>query len=74
MTNGKIAQIAQNIQNTMGATVYQLNGRWVTPGLVDTHSHLGVYSFPEDAWATQDGNELTAPVFPQLRAIDGLST
>jgi cytosine/adenosine deaminase-related metal-dependent hydrolase len=28
----------------------------VTPGLIDMHSHAGVYSFPEDAHATQDGS------------------
>ena len=34
----------------------------------------GVYSFPEDAHATQDGNEMTGPTLPQLRALDALGT
>src|SRR5690606_35367802 len=36
-------------------------GKWVTPGLIDVHSHLGVYPSP-GARAHSDGNELTAPV------------
>ncbi len=36
------------------------------------HSHLGVYSYPEDAHATQDGNEMTDPALPQIRALDAI--
>ena len=35
-------------------------GRWVTPGLIDVHSHLGVYPSP-GLDAHSDGNEMTAP-------------
>lgn len=45
----------------------------VTPGLVDMHSHVGVYSFPEDAHATADGNEMTNPASPQVRSIDAIT-
>ena len=37
------------------------SGKWVTPGLIDVHSHLGVYPSP-GARAHSDGNEATAPV------------
>src|SRR5206468_7707503 len=36
-------------------------GQWVTPGIIDIHSHLGVYPSPEVA-ANADGNEITNPV------------
>jgi imidazolonepropionase-like amidohydrolase len=36
-------------------------------GLVDMHSHIGVYAWPEIE-ATQDGNEMTNPIFPQVRS------
>jgi imidazolonepropionase-like amidohydrolase len=36
-------------------------GRWVTPGLIDTHPHLGVYASP-GVDAHSDGNEMTSPV------------
>jgi imidazolonepropionase-like amidohydrolase len=39
------------------ATVLSLEGRWITPGLIDPHSHIGVYSWP-GAQAHDDGNEI----------------
>ena len=43
------------------ATAIDAQGKWVTPGIIDMHSHLGVYASP-GVDATQDGNEVTAPV------------
>lgn len=50
-----------------GARVVDGKGKFVTPGMIDAHSHIGVYSSPE-AHAHSDGNELTAPVTAQARA------
>ena len=50
-----------------GVEVVDATGRWVTPGLIDVHSHLGVYSSP-DVKAQQDGNEATAPVTAEVWA------
>lgn len=54
-SDGLIAAVGKNLQNPGNANVIQANGAWVTPGLFDLHSHAGVYSFPLDARATQDG-------------------
>ncbi|KAJ6438791.1 ethylene receptor [Purpureocillium lavendulum] len=54
-----------------GATVVELHGRIVTPGLIDMHSHAGVRETPQ-LWATEDVTEVSAPVTPWGRAIDGL--
>ena len=42
-------------------------GRWVTPGVIDTHSHLGNYPSP-GVEAHSDGNEVTSPVRPEVWA------
>jgi imidazolonepropionase-like amidohydrolase len=52
-----------------GATIVDGSGKYVTPGLIDVHSHIGVYSLP-DANANDDGNEATEPVASEMRALD----
>jgi imidazolonepropionase-like amidohydrolase len=52
------------------ARVVDARGKFVTPGLIDAHSHLGVYAAP-GAHATDDGNEASAPVTAQARAQYG---
>jgi imidazolonepropionase-like amidohydrolase len=53
-----------------GARVIDGKGRFVTPGLIDAHSHIGVYAAPA-ARAHDDGNETSAPVTAQVRAQYG---
>jgi imidazolonepropionase-like amidohydrolase len=60
MRDGKIVSVGAALDAT-GATVVDAKGRWVTPGIIDVHSHLGVYASPA-VNATQDGNEATDPV------------
>ena len=48
-------------------TVIDAGGRWITPGLIDVHSHLGVYPSP-GAKAHSDGNERTNPVTAEVWA------
>ena len=50
-----------------GATRIDGAGRWVTPGIIDVHSHLGDYPSPGVA-AHSDGNEVTGPVRPEVWA------
>jgi imidazolonepropionase-like amidohydrolase len=53
------------------ASVRDLTGKVLIPGLVDTHSHVGIYPRPAVP-AHSDGNDLSGPVQPQLRALDGI--
>ncbi|WP_374474176.1 amidohydrolase [Arenimonas sp.] len=66
MRDGKVAAVGADLDAT-GATVVDGRGKWVTPGIIDVHSHLGVYPAP-GALAHQDGNEMTAPVTAQVWA------
>jgi imidazolonepropionase-like amidohydrolase len=53
-----------------GAQIIDAPGRFVTPGLIDSHSHLGVYPSP-GVTAHADGNEMTSPVTSGVRAEYG---
>ncbi|KAF4576417.1 hypothetical protein EYR36_004394 [Pleurotus pulmonarius] len=53
--------------------VIDVKGAWITPGLVDLHSHIGVSSLPQLSGAS-DGNSHNGPILPFLRSIDGLNT
>ncbi|WP_102794965.1 amidohydrolase [Bowmanella denitrificans] len=65
--DGKIVQVGQNIPPSEGAKVIDGKGKWVTPGIIDVHSHLGVYATP-DGPSHSDGNEATKPVTAQVWA------
>ncbi|HTM22293.1 MAG TPA: hypothetical protein VL172_17355, partial [Kofleriaceae bacterium] len=53
-----------------GATVIDGSGKFVTPGIIDDHSHLGVYAQPSVS-ANQDGNETSGAITPNARAEYG---
>jgi imidazolonepropionase-like amidohydrolase len=60
LVDGTVAEVGEGLQAPAGARVVDGTGRWVTPGIIDTHSHLGVYPSPGIA-AVSDGNEMTNP-------------
>jgi len=59
MENGKIKQVGSNL-SAANAVEIEGKGKWVTPGIIDVHSHLGVYPSPS-AESHSDGNEMTQP-------------
>jgi imidazolonepropionase-like amidohydrolase len=67
LVDGKIASVGRGIAAPEGAAVVQVQGKWVTPGLIDVHSHIGVYPSPS-VNAHNDGNETTDPVSPNVWA------
>jgi imidazolonepropionase-like amidohydrolase len=60
LQNGKVAAVGATVNAPADAVVIDGSGKWVTPGIIDDHSHLGVYSAP-GIESLQDGNELTNP-------------
>jgi imidazolonepropionase-like amidohydrolase len=61
VADGKIVAVGATVPVPAGATVIDGGGKYVTPGIVDTHSHIGVYAAP-GGQALSDGNEATNPV------------
>ena len=59
LKEGKIDAIGPNLV-AEDIIVIDAKGMWVTPGIIDVHSHLGVYASPR-VRAHSDGNEATAP-------------
>ena len=60
LENGKIAEIGPAVATPPGAQVIDAAGRYVTPGIIDIHSHMGDYPAP-GVEANSDGNEATGP-------------
>ncbi len=67
MQDGKIVAVGVGLQAPSDALRVDGRGKWVTPGLIDVHSHLGVYPSPGMS-AHSDGNEATSPTTPNVWA------
>ena len=65
--DGRIVAVGTSVQTPSDATVVDGTGKWVTPGVIDTHSHIGVYAAP-GTFAESDGNEATNPVTAEVWA------
>lgn len=69
--SGKIAAVGTDLCAD-GATVIDAGGRLVTPGCVEAHCHIGVDN-SKMRWEGMDYNEMSDPVTPHMRAIDGIN-
>ncbi|MBB1275313.1 MULTISPECIES: amidohydrolase [Pseudoalteromonas] len=59
LVDGKVQQVGKDLTATADITI-DAHGKWVTPGIIDVHSHLGAYPSPS-VESHQDGNEMTSP-------------
>lgn len=59
--DGKIAAVGESVNAPAGATVIDAEGKYLTPGIVDSHSHIAL---------SDDVNEATSPVTPQMMMKD----
>lgn len=67
IVDGRISAVGEGLEAPEGATIIDAQGRYVTPGVIDIHSHLGVYPSPS-VNAHSDGNEVTSPVTAEVWA------
>jgi imidazolonepropionase-like amidohydrolase len=58
---GKIVAVGKDVTAPAGATVIDAGGKYLTPGIVDCHSHIAL---------DDDVNEATSPITPQMMMID----
>lgn len=59
LVDGRVEAVGEGL-DADDAEVIDAEGLWVTPGVIDVHSHLGVYASPGTA-SHSDGNEMTGP-------------
>ena len=67
IADGVIKAVGPNLMTPEGAVVIDGTGKFVTPGIIDVHSHLGDYPSPGVS-SLSDGNEATSPVRPEVWA------
>lgn len=70
--NGKIVAVGSGIAIPSTAEVVDAAGKYVMPGLIDAHTHVGIAEEAQ-GWAGDDVNEKTDPATPHLRAIDAIN-
>lgn len=72
VSDGKIQAIGQDLAVPDGYEVIDADGATLVPGFIDAHCHVGLWEeglkFEGD-----DGNEMTDPVTPHMRALDGIN-
>lgn len=68
---GKILDVGKKLPIPQGAEIIDAKGKFIMPGMIDAHCHTGVFA---DGVGREksDGNEMTDPVTPHLRAIDAI--
>jgi imidazolonepropionase-like amidohydrolase len=65
--DGKIVAVGAEVSAPAGTSIVDGTGKFVTPGIIDAHSHLGVYPAPSTP-SHSDGNEATDPNTAQVWA------
>lgn len=72
VNDGKIITVGRDISVPEDCETFDAKGGFVMPGIIDAHCHIGMW---EDGLGFEgdDGNEITDPATPQLRAIDAIN-
>ena len=70
--DGRIADVGVDPTLPAAVEVVDVGGRWVLPGFVDAHTHVGVHE-EANGWAGADGSELSGPNMAGVRALDAVT-
>ncbi|OCH88880.1 composite domain of metallo-dependent hydrolase [Obba rivulosa] len=69
-----VGYVSQSLlDSTTEHVTIDAHGAWITPGIIDVHSHIGVGTAPAFD-GVEDGNSFKGPIQPWLRSLDGLNT
>ncbi|WP_169166030.1 amidohydrolase [Cellulomonas taurus] len=70
--DGKIEAVGADVQVPADARVIDATGKWVLPGFIEAHGHVGI---DEEGlgWAGNDTNEMTGPNMAGVRALDAIN-
>ena len=71
--NGKITAVGEHVAVPEGAQVYDAAGKWVTPGLIDAHTHIAMNNEPLSyPCPSTDACEMSDPIMAHVRAVDSI--
>ena len=71
---GKIKAYGADVAVPENAEIIDAKGGWLTPGFIDVHTHMSTFGEPNtNPGLRGDGNEMSAPIVPEIRAIDALN-
>ncbi|KAG6333567.1 hypothetical protein ID866_5529 [Astraeus odoratus] len=68
-----VGNVNELLQNRKDLEVIDAHNAWITPGIIDMHSHMGADSLPKLS-GSEDYYSPNAPVAPWVRILDGLNT
>ena len=72
LDGGKIAAVGAEVEIPADAQVIDVQGRIVTPGFIDAHTHIGIDEEIHQPMG-DDCNEMTEPNTAELRAMDAIN-
>jgi imidazolonepropionase-like amidohydrolase len=72
VVDGRIAAIGDELEIPADVPRVDVSGRWVLPGFVDAHAHVGIDE-ESQGWAGDDTNEMTDPNGARMRALDAIN-
>jgi imidazolonepropionase-like amidohydrolase len=71
LDKGRIVKVGKSVTFPKGTRIHDLRGKCVTPGFIDAHCHIGIFN-EGTGEPGNDGNDMTKPVTPQVKAADGI--